>query len=82
MVSGLHQARPTSGRKRTRGSTEIQDGETSLTPAMIALPEDNCSAFSGGSLGPLPKKRKLSDKPEEKIPRKDNLSPLPPDDHI
>ena len=27
LISGLHQARPTSGRKRTRGSTEIQDGD-------------------------------------------------------
>ena len=28
----------------------------------------------------MPKKRKLSDKPEETIPRKVNLSPLPSDD--
>ena len=31
LISGLHQAWPASGRKRTRGSTEIQDGRTSLT---------------------------------------------------
>ena len=30
LISGLHQARPTSGRKHTHGSTEIQDGNTSL----------------------------------------------------
>ena len=66
LISGLHQARPTSGRKHTRGSTEIQDGNTSLTPAMSARPEDTCSSFPDGSLGPLPKKRKLSDKLEEK----------------
>ena len=80
LISGLHQARPTSGRKRTHGSMEIQDGDTSLTPAVSASPEDTCSSFPDGSLGPLPKKRKLSDKPEEKIPRKVNLSPLPSDD--
>ena len=31
LISGLHQAKPTSERKRTRGSTEIQDGDTSLS---------------------------------------------------
>ena len=80
LISGLHQARPTSGRKHTRGSTEIQDGDTSLMLAVSARPEDTCSSFPDGSLGPLPKKRKLSDKLEEKIPRKVNLSPLPSDD--
>ena len=80
LISGLHQARPTSGRKRSRGSTEIQDGDTSLTSAMSARPEDTCSSFPDGSLGPFPKKRKLSDKLKEKIPRKVNLSPLPSDD--
>ena len=82
LISGLHQARPTSGRRRTRGSTEIQDGDTSLTPTVSARPEDTCSSFPHGSLGPLPKKRKLSDKPGEKIPRKVNLSPLPSDDPL
>ena len=50
LISGLHQAGPTSARKRTRGSTEIQDGDTSLTQAVSAPPEDT------GSLGYLPKK--------------------------
>ena len=72
LISGLHQVRPTSGRKRTRGSTEIQDGDTSLTPAVGARPED--------VLDLCQKKRKLSDKPEEKIPRKVNLSSLPSHD--
>ena len=76
----MHQARPTSGKKRTRASTDIQDGHTSLTPAVSARPEDTGSSFPDGSLGSLPKKRKLSYKPEEKIPRKVNLSPLPSDD--
>ena len=82
MISGLHQTRPTSGRKRTRGSTEIQDGDTSLMPAVSACPKDTGSSFPDRSLGPLPKKRNLSDKPEEKIPRKVNLSPLPSDDPV
>ena len=82
LISGLHQARPTSGRKRTNGSMEIQDGNTSLTPAVSTRPEDTCSSFPDGSLGPLPKKRKVSDKPERKIPRKVNLSPLPSDDPL
>ena len=77
LISGLHQAMPASGRKRTRGSTEIQDGDTSLTQAVSARPEDNGSSFPEGSLRYLPKKRKLFDKPEETIPRKVNLSPLP-----
>ena len=38
------------------------------------------SSFPDGSLGSLPKKIKLSDKQEKKIPRKVNLSPLPSDD--
>ena len=45
LISGLHQARRTSSRKHTRGSTEIQDGNTSLTPAVSARPEDTCSSF-------------------------------------
>ena len=80
LISGLHQARPTSSRKHTRGSTEIQDDDTSLTPAVSARPEDTRSSFPDGSLGPLPKKRKLSDKLEERIPCEVNLSPLPSDD--
>ena len=59
LISGLHQDRPTSGRKRTRGSTEIQDGDTSLTPAVSARPEDTDTSFPDGSLGPLSRKRKL-----------------------
>ena len=58
LISGLHQARPTSGRRRTRGSTEIQDSDTSLTPTVSAHPEDTYSSFPHGSLGPLPKKEK------------------------
>ena len=80
LISGLHQARPSSGRKHTRGSTEIQDGNTSLTPAVSTHPEDTGSSFPDGSLGTLPKKRKLSDKLEEKISRKVNLSPPQSDD--
>ena len=80
LISGLHQVRPTSGRKRTPWSTEIQDGDTSLMPAVSTRPEDTCSSFPDGSLSPLPTERKLSDKPEEKIPHKVNLSPLPSDD--
>ena len=57
LISGLHQARPSSGRKHTRGSTEIQDGDTSLMPAVSTRPEDTGSSFPDGSLGTLPKKR-------------------------
>ena len=56
LISGLYKARPTSARERTRGSTEIQDGDTSLTPAVSGRPEDTCSSFPDGSLGPLPKR--------------------------
>ena len=45
LISGLHQARPTRGRKRTRGSTEVQDGDTSLTQAVSNRPEDIGSSF-------------------------------------
>ena len=75
----MHQTRPTGDRKCTRGSTEIQNSDTSLAPAVNACPEDTGSSFPDGSLGTLPKKRKLSDKQEGKIPRKVNLSPLPSD---
>ena len=57
LISGLHQTRLTSGRKRTCGLTEIQDGDTSLVPAASARPEDTGSSFPDGSLGSLPKKR-------------------------
>ena len=36
LISGLHQVGPTSGRKRTRGLTEIQDDDTSLALAVSA----------------------------------------------
>ena len=45
LISGLHQARPTNGRKRTCGSTEIQDGDTSLTQAVSTRPGDTGSSF-------------------------------------
>ena len=51
LIYGLHQARPTFGRKRTRGWTEIKDGDTSLAPVVSARPED-----TGFSFGSLPKK--------------------------
>ena len=80
LISGLHQARATNGRKCTHGSTDVQDGDTSLAPVVSAHPEDTGSSFPDRSLVSLPKKRKLSDKLEEKIPRKANLFPLPSDD--
>ena len=80
LISGLHQARPTRGKKRTRGSMHIQDGDTSLTPAVSTRPEDAGSSFPDESLGSLPKERELSNKPEEKIPRTVNLSPLQSND--
>ena len=45
LISGLYQARPTSGKKRTSGLTDIQGGDTSLTPAVSARPEDTGSSF-------------------------------------
>ena len=54
----------------------IQDGDTSLRPVMSACPEDIGSSFPDGSLGSKAKERKLSEKPEGKIPCKVNLSPL------
>ena len=59
LISGLHQARPTSGRKRTSGSMEIQHDDTSLTPAVSTCPEDTGSSFPVGSLRPLPKRKTL-----------------------
>ena len=67
LISGLHQARPTSRRKHTHELTEIQDGNTGLTQAVSIHPEDTGSSFPDRSLGCKPKKRKLSDKPEEKF---------------
>ena len=58
LISGLHQTRPTSGKKRTRGSRDIQDGDTNLTPAVSARPEDTGSSFPDGSLGSLPENEK------------------------
>ena len=80
LISDLHQTRNTSRRKHTCGSTEIQNVDTSPTQAVSAHPEDTGYSSPDGSLGYLPEKRKLFDKPEETIPHKINLFPLSSDD--
>ena len=67
LIFGLHQAGSTSRREHTRGWTEIQNGDTSLTQTVSICPEDNGSSFPDRSLESKPKKKKLLDRPKEKF---------------
>ena len=68
LIFGLHQARPTSRRKRACVLTEIQDGDTSLTQAVSTCLED--TGYSCPEVLDL----------NQKVPCEVNLSPLPSDD--
>ena len=67
LISGFHQAGSTGTRKYTCGWTEIQDGDTNLMQTVSTCPEDNGSSFRDRSLASKPKKKKLSDRLEEKF---------------